>query len=124
MNEKINCIETNLPARSFAVIGHPIGHTMSPFIHNKLFALSNGCGAVSYHALDISPEELESSMPRLREFSGFNITIPHKQAIIPHLDNLDAKAAFFHSVNTVKNENGRLTGYTTDGAGFTKAFCF
>lgn len=60
-------------------------------------------------------------MPRLREFSGFNITIPHKQAIIPHLDNLDAKAAFFHSVNTVKNENGRLTGYTTDGAGFTKA---
>lgn len=55
MNEKINCIETNLPARSFAVIGHPIGHTMSPFIHNKLFALSNGCGAVSYHALDISP---------------------------------------------------------------------
>ena len=76
MNEKINCIETNLPARSFAVIGHPIGHTMSPFIHNKLFALSNGCGTVSYHALDISPEELESSMPRLREFSGFNITIP------------------------------------------------
>ena len=121
MNEKINCIETNLPARSFAVIGHPIGHTMSPFIHNKLFALSNGCGAVSYHALDISPEELESSMPRLRKLCGFNITIPHKQAIIPHLDNLDAKAAFFHSVNTVKNENGRLTGYTTDGAGFTKA---
>ena len=37
------------------------------------------------------------------------------------MDNLDAKAAFFHSVNTVKNENGRLTGYTTDGAGFTKA---
>ena len=115
MNEKINCTEAICAAHNFAVIGHPIAHTMSPFIHTKLFALGNGYPAADYGVIDLPPEELTASMPRLRKLCGFNITIPHKQAIIPHLDNLDAKAAFFHSVNTVKNENGRLT------AGFTKA---
>lgn len=121
MEEKIDCTETICPVHHFAVIGHPIAHTMSPFIHKRLFALGNGYPAVDYGVIDLAPEALAASMPRLRELCGFNITIPHKQAIIPYLDDLDEKAAFFHSVNTVKNENGRLTGYTTDGAGFTKA---
>lgn len=112
-------IERISEIEQFAVIGHPIAHTMSPFIHSRLFELNRQ--AASYLVMDIPPEELEASLPRLRELDGFNITIPHKQAIIPHLDALDPKAAFFHSVNTVKNENGRLTGYTTDGTGFTRA---
>lgn len=103
----------------FAVIGHPIGHTMSPFIHARLFALNGR--ACSYGGIDIPPEELPAAMAKLKGLRGFNITIPHKQAIIPLLDAVDEKAAFFHSVNTVKNEDGVLTGFTTDGTGFCRA---
>lgn len=103
----------------FAVIGHPIGHTMSPFIHNRLFELDGFPAA--YSVFDISPESLRENFAQLKNLSGFNITIPHKQAIIPFLDELDEHAQYFHSVNTVKNNNGFLKGYTTDGTGFTKA---
>ncbi len=102
--------------RNFAVIGHPIGHTMSPFLNARLFEAAGK--PASYAAGDIPPESLSSAMEELRRLDGFNITIPHKQAIIPFLDELDEKARLFGSVNTVKNENGRLTGHTTDGAGF------
>lgn len=105
--------------KQFAVIGHPIAHTMSPFIHARLFALSGQ--PAGYGVFDIPTDELEDKMPELKRLDGFNITIPNKQAIIPFLDSLDEKAAFFHSVNTVKKETGRLTGHTTDGAGFCKA---
>lgn len=103
----------------FAVIGHPIAHTMSPFIHERLFSLSGRNGR--YGVLDIPPEELPLKMEQLNTLSGFNITIPHKQSIIPLLDGLNEKAEFFNSVNTVKNTDGRLTGFTTDGTGFCKA---
>jgi len=103
----------------FAVIGHPIAHTMSPFIHARLFALSGQAG--DYGVFDISPGTLAEKMTELKSLDGFNITIPHKQAIIPFLDALDEKAAFFHSVNTVKNTDGSLVGYTTDGEGFCRA---
>lgn len=105
--------------KKFAVIGYPIAHTMSPFIHSHLFSL---CGVPArYGVLEISPGELAARIPELRLLDGFNITIPHKRAIIPFLDALDQKAEAFGSVNTVKNENGRLTGYTTDGEGFVLA---
>lgn len=104
--------------KQFAVIGHPIGHTMSPFIHDRLFRLS-GVDA-QYHVMDISPETLEQALPELRKLDGFNITIPHKSAIIPFLDELDKKAATYGSVNTVVNGETSV-GYTTDGEGFTSA---
>ena len=104
---------------NFGLIGHPVGHTMSPFLHSRLFAL---CGIrASYCAEDVPPEELAAALPRLLFFDGFNLTIPHKQAIIPLLDGLDEKAARFGSVNTVRVENGRMTGFTTDGEGFRRA---
>lgn len=105
--------------QQFAVIGHPIGHTMSPFIHSRLFSLSGK--KAEYAALDIPDISSPAALSQLRELSGFNITIPHKQAIIPFLQRLDPKAQIFGSVNTVKNENGSLCGYTTDGLGFLKA---
>lgn len=105
--------------RKFAVIGHPIGHSMSPFLNCRLFALSNV--SADYETLDIPPEKLRQSLSQLRLLDGFNVTIPHKQNIIPLLDSVDAKAAYFGSVNTVKNENGLLVGYTTDGMGFRYA---
>lgn len=105
--------------KNFAVIGHPVGHTMSPFIHARLFAL---CGVrARYGALDIPPESLAASLPRLRALDGCNVTIPHKRAILPLLDGVDKRAAAAGSVNTVKSEGGRLTGFTTDGEGFRRA---
>lgn len=106
-----------MPLQSFAVIGHPIGHTMSPFIHRRLFALSGFCP--DYTVLDVP--DLPAAMDTLRRMDGFNITIPHKSAILPLLDAVDEKAALFGSVNTVKAENGRLQGYTTDGIGCRKS---
>lgn len=101
----------------FAVIGHPIGHTMSPFIHNRLFSLTGH--DPDYIVLDVPsiPEKLET----LRALDGFNITIPHKSEILPYLDAIDEKAKIFGSVNTVRAENGKLCGYTTDGIGCRKA---
>lgn len=103
----------------FTLIGHPVEHSMSPFLHSRLFALA-GVDA-QYDKRDIPPEHLADSISDLRGLDGFNITIPHKRAIIPLLDALDAKAAEAGSVNTVKNDCGRLVGYTTDGAGFRRA---
>lgn len=108
-----------MESNQFAVIGHPIAHTMSPFIHARLFEFSGE--PARYGAIDIPPDALPEKMLELRQYDGFNITIPHKQAIIPLLDSLSGKARSFGSVNTVKNENGFLTGYTTDGTGFCKA---
>ncbi|MDO4460214.1 MAG: shikimate dehydrogenase [Clostridia bacterium] len=103
--------------KKFAVIGHPIGHTMSPFIHKRLFSLS-GIEA-EYVALDIPT--VYDSESELCKLDGFNVTIPHKINIIDILDELDDKAKAFGSVNTVYNENGKLKGFTTDGVGCLKA---
>lgn len=107
-----------MSTRKFAVIGHPIGHTMSPFIHKRLFELSQTEG--EYSVFDIAPEELGAKINMLKELDGYNITIPHKQAIIPYLDSLDKKAELYGSVNTVKN--GEVSeGFTTDPDGFVLA---
>ena len=109
-----------METKKFAVIGHPIGHTMSPFIYTRLFELQ-GVKA-EYTKLDIAPENLEYEFKNtLSKLDGFNITIPHKQAVIPFLDEIDAKAEMYGSVNTVSNKNGISKGYTTDPDGFLKA---
>lgn len=100
-----------------AVIGHPIGHTMSPFIHERLFSLSRI--PLTYEVLDFP--NLVSAVDALRGLDCFNVTIPYKSAIIPFLDGVDKNARAYGSVNTVKVENGKLYGFTTDGAGCRKA---
>ena len=107
-----------MSSRKFAVIGHPIGHTMSPFIHERLFALAGTDG--EYTVIDVAPSELPVKIKELDALSGYNITIPNKQSIIPFLDGLDKKAELYGSVNTVKNGETRR-GYTTDPDGFLKA---
>ncbi|MGI6255534.1 MAG: shikimate dehydrogenase family protein [Acutalibacter sp.] len=106
-----------MQALKAAVIGHPIGHTMSPFIHRRLFALEGI--AHSYQVLDVP--DLSAALPALRELDCFNITIPHKEAILPHLDWVEENARRFGSVNTVQVQEGRLRGWTTDGPGCRKA---
>ena len=103
--------------KHYAVIGHPIGHTMSPFIHKRLFSLSDI--DADYGVYDIRPCELkEKFITELSELDGFNVTIPHKADIINCIDKTDEKASMYGSVNTVKiTENGSV-GYTTDPDGF------
>lgn len=109
-----------MPKKKYAVIGHPIGHTMSPFIHKRLFSLA-GIDA-EYNVYDVPPEELKDTFDKeLSKLNGFNITIPHKQAIIPFLNYLDPKAKLYGSVNTFFNDNGTFRGYTTDPDGFLMA---
>lgn len=96
-----------------AVIGHPIGHTMSPFIQKRLFKLSGI--PMEYQVLDVP--DLEAALPKLRQLDCFNITIPHKSAIIPFLEDMCDSARLCGSVNTVKVADGKFYGSTTDGAG-------
>lgn len=101
----------------YTLIGHPLGHSMSPFIHERLFAMAGK--EASYTLTDIAPEHLEGKEPFLRGLRGFNITIPHKMAVIPMVDELDESAKRYESVNCVANKNGKLIGYNTDCDGFT-----
>lgn len=111
--------------KHYGVIGHPIGHTLSPFIHTRLLALSGIDG--DYGVFDIAPEELDEKFKdTLSKLDGFNATIPHKQAVMHLLDEKDATADLYGSVNTVafsKSDNGTVQskGYTTDGIGFEMA---
>lgn len=104
--------------RKFCLIGHPLGHSLSPQIHTRLFELSGE--TVEYTLRDIAPEVLGSKHGFLKGFDGFNITIPHKMAIIDYCDELSAEAKRYNSVNCVKNGENKV-GYNTDCIGFTKS---
>lgn len=104
----------------FALIGHPLGHSMSPLIHERLFALS-GLSDVSYELIDIEPENIPESRSLFEELRGLNVTIPHKQTVIPLMDELGESALRYNSVNCINNDGGRLTGYNTDCDGFLRS---
>ena len=97
----------------FAVIGHPIGHTMSPFINKRLFELDNV--DASYEIFEV--ESIDKDLQKLQSLNGFNITIPHKKNIIPFLSEISPKAELCGSVNTVLVKDGKLSGTSTDGIG-------
>lgn len=103
----------------YTLIGYPLGHSMSPMIHERLFAMKGR--EASYDLTEIAPEDLGSQIAALREFKGFNVTIPHKQSIIPFLDEIGESAARYNSVNCVVNDGGRLIGYNTDCDGFIRS---
>ena len=104
----------------FAVIGDPIAHSMSPSMHNELFEFYQI--DAHYQPLHVKKADLAAAIKGLKAIgiSGFNVTIPHKEAIIPFLDRVDSLAAAIGAVNTVVNENGKLVGYNTDGSGYVK----
>ena len=104
--------------RKFCLIGHPLGHSLSPQIHARLFELS-GVKA-EYTLEDISPEELKEKYDYLSEFDGFNITIPHKIGIIDYCSELTEDASLYGSVNCVKNGEKKI-GTNTDCVGFKKS---
>ena len=107
----------------YGVMGDPIAHSMSPDIHNDAFGTEK-IEAV-YHHFHVTPENLEDAVRGLKAIgaSGFNVTVPHKTAIMPFLDEIDELAEAIGAVNTVVNKNGRFIGYNTDGRGFFKSLC-
>jgi shikimate dehydrogenase len=103
--------------KKYTLIGHPLGHSMSPFIHDKLFKLKGK--EVEYSCTDIAPEDLESKKSFLKsEFVGYNITIPHKVAVIPFVDKMATSALRYNSVNCIANTANGSVGYNTDCDGF------
>jgi shikimate dehydrogenase len=102
------------------VIGDPIAQSKSPLIHN--FWLGKLGIDAEYRACHVTPGELTDYFAKRRGdavWRGCNITMPHKQAIIPLLDRLDPLAARIAAVNTVlRRDDGMLTGFNTDAAGF------
>ena len=108
--------QANTQIPGFGLLGHPLGHSMSPFIHQALFALSGRPQPYALH--DVAPEDLKTQVPKLLAGQGFNITIPYKVEIIPFLTQLSEKAELYQSVNTVEIKDGRYIGHNTDADGF------
>lgn len=105
--------------RVAAVIGSPVRHSLSPALHNAGFA-ATGVDWV-YTAFDVAPGGAEAALDatRVLGLGGLSVTMPHKEAIAELVDELDPAAAALRSVNTVVVlDDGRLKGYSTDGAGF------
>lgn len=102
--------------RHYALLGEKLGHTMSPPIHKALFELRGR--DFKYDIFEVPPEELKDEEKYLRSLAGFNITIPHKVAIIDIADELDETAERYNSVNCIVDRGGVLIGYNTDCVGF------
>lgn len=108
----------------YGVVGHPVSHSWSPFIHG-LFARQTGQD-LTYRLFDFTPEELA---PRVGEFfatggRGLNVTVPHKVAAVEIATNLTARASHAGAVNTLAaQENGSILGDNTDGAGLVRDLC-
>lgn len=103
-----------------AVIGHPVGHSKSPLIHQYWMEKHGikGC----YDAVDIAPDALDEGIAELKGlgYGGLNVTLPHKQAVIPLCDEVDAGARAIGAVNTIHIKDGRLCGANTDAYGFVR----
>ncbi len=104
------------------IMGHPIAHTLSPAMHNAAF---NAMGLeYCYLPFDVRPHDLGKALTGLGALGckGLNVTIPHKRAVLPFLDDLSREARLIGAVNTIEFRGSRLIGHNTDGQGFTTAF--
>lgn len=115
--------ELNKETSVYGVIGNPVSHSLSPFIHNAAFKFHN-LNAVYIPFEAQNPDEFLRRMvkPATREidlnFKGFSVTIPHKQAVLKHLDSIDETARKIGAVNTIKIADGKFYGYNTDADAF------
>lgn len=107
--------------KPFAVLGHPIGHTLSPVMHNASMQELGFDGI--YLALDVHPDRLMEVLPAmaLMGFAGVNLTVPHKEVAFRGLEKLDESAKLFGAANTVEFTEDGMVGHNTDGYGFLKA---
>ena len=116
--EEFRTFEPHKP--TYALIGWPLGHTMSPELHAQLFEASGQ--DADYIGVAVPPEDLPEAFELAkRKLRGINCTIPHKKAVIDLLDEVDTAARDLHSVNTVAFRDGRAIGYNTDILGFAES---
>jgi len=107
--------------RITGLYGYPVEHTLSPAMHNAAF---EHLGIdYCYLPFSVQPASLKTAVEAIRalNLAGVNVTIPHKESVIPYLDNVNEEALFIGAVNTIVNQEGKLTGYNTDGRGFMRS---
>lgn len=107
--------------RKLCVIGDPIGHSLSPLIQNAMIKAA-GLDCV-YDARRVAGTDTAIWLEQAKKegYTGFNATMPHKENLVPLMDELSADAVLFQSVNTVWMRKGRVYGHSTDGDGFLQA---
>ncbi|UCH12369.1 MAG: shikimate dehydrogenase [Candidatus Omnitrophota bacterium] len=105
----------------FALIGYPVGHTLSPYMHNAAFSKLKI--KALYIPLSVEPKRLRQTIKILKDanIGGFNVTIPFKSICMRYLDRVDKLASMIGAVNTVVVKGKRLIGYNTDATGFLKS---
>ncbi len=105
----------------YGIFGHPVEHTFSPGMHNAAFQKIglNAC----YVPFAVSPEDLQRAVRAIIPMGlrGLNITVPHKEKVIPLLDAVSEDARMIGAVNTIEVKDGRLIGHNTDGRGFLRS---
>ena len=104
--------------RIAGLFGFPVSHSLSPVMHCAAYeALGLNWAYVPFN---VPPESIPAAVASIRALNmvGANVTVPHKAAVIPHLDWIDEGAARIGSVNTIHNVDGKLHGYSTDGRGY------
>ncbi|MBP1743538.1 MAG: aroE3 [Firmicutes bacterium] len=106
--------------RMLGIIGTPVDHSMSPVMYNYSFAKAGIDYA--YFAFDIPEVKVPDAIAAIKTFNmrGANVTMPCKTAVVRFMDELSPAARITGAVNTIVNENGRLTGHMTDGVGFVR----
>ena len=103
------------------VIGDPVGHSLSPTLHTEMLEKAGIAG--QYEAVTVKTGELAAFVQRAKDgaYDGFNVTMPHKESIIPLLDELAPSAQEMGAVNTVVVRQERAIGYNTDGDGLVRS---
>jgi shikimate dehydrogenase len=105
--------------KKYGIIGYPLGHSISPQIHNMAFEYHKING--SYEKIEILPENFDNEINRLKSenWSGFNVTIPYKELILKYVDEIDPISKVIGAINTIKRmEDDTWAGYNTDYIGF------
>ncbi len=105
----------------YGVIGDPIAHSLSPALQNAAFEALHIDSV--FLAFKVKRGEVETALRGMQSLgiAGLNVTMPHKNAVIPYLDQVDEIANFLGSVNTIINDHGKLNGFSTDGIGAYRA---
>src|SRR5512135_516402 len=107
--------------RLYGIFGYPVEHTFSPGMHNAAFK-KLGMDAC-YVPFAVNPDQLANAVRAVIPLGlcGLNVTVPHKEKVIAHLNDLSREARLIGAVNTIEVMNGKLIGHNTDGRGFIRS---
>jgi len=111
-------LKVTTQAKITGIFGYPIGHTLSPYMHNAAYkALGLN---YAYYPFEVAPSALKDAIKSIKELNicAINITVPHKEMAMKFVDKIDKTAKKIGSINTIINKNGILCGYNTDAPGF------